>query len=292
VLLGLIAEAVMADTAEQYFRNTFLTPAGLSATVFPPAEPVNCNMPDAFDELSQYGLQNFPQWSNYVQPGELQQVPISLAGVASIAWTTGALVGKAEDIARWGEALYEAQVVSPAVRNQILASLDFQVTNGQAYGYGVFRDTYAGEHCVGHGGAAPGFRSVMVYDTLNNLAIGLMMNQGEGSPSRVANALRNEVLGLTDRDEQLGLQRGTAMSTAYPNPATEHISVDITALTARHLRLELLDMNGRLVRRALDEQLPAGQHTHLVDVSDMASGAYFLRLSGDDAYQVQKIVIQ
>lgn len=66
--------------------------------------------------------------------------------------------------------------------------------------------------------------------------------------------------------------------TAYPNPATDAISLDADLATAGKVAIELLDVLGRPLRRQL-LTAPAGPLRQLVDLHGLAAGVYLLRLT-------------
>ncbi|MGY3088541.1 hypothetical protein ACVWYF_001574 [Hymenobacter sp. UYAg731] len=66
--------------------------------------------------------------------------------------------------------------------------------------------------------------------------------------------------------------------TAYPNPATDAISIAADLATAGPVGIELLDVLGRPLRRQLFTA-PAGPLHQLVDLRGLAAGVYLLRLT-------------
>lgn len=66
--------------------------------------------------------------------------------------------------------------------------------------------------------------------------------------------------------------------TAYPNPATEAISIAADLASAGKVVIELLDVLGRPLRRQL-LTVPAGPLRQLVDLRGLAAGVYQLRLT-------------
>lgn len=69
----------------------------------------------------------------------------------------------------------------------------------------------------------------------------------------------------------------------FPNPVINTALVDVTLdQSMSHLRVELSDMIGRLIYFRTLDFLPAGQHTIELNMDQLASGAYLLRLIGFD----------
>ena len=79
--------------------------------------------------------------------------------------------------------------------------------------------------------------------------------------------------------------------TCYPNPFNATAILRFALPRAGSARLLVYDLLGRKV---LDEdlgRLPAGEHRHTLDASDLPSGIYFARLEALGLSRVQKMVI-
>ncbi|SFQ28187.1 T9SS type A sorting domain-containing protein [Hymenobacter arizonensis] len=70
----------------------------------------------------------------------------------------------------------------------------------------------------------------------------------------------------------------TAAWTAYPNPATDVVTVSADLATAGPVRIELIDALGRTVRQQT-LQAPAGALRQTLDLRGLAAGVYVLRLT-------------
>lgn len=77
---------------------------------------------------------------------------------------------------------------------------------------------------------------------------------------------------------------GSAVS-LYPNPATSTVTVDLTTMGLAEV--SVIDMNGR---ESGKWQAVEGSLT--IDVSQMAKGAYFVRVTGDQATVVRKLIVK
>ncbi len=65
----------------------------------------------------------------------------------------------------------------------------------------------------------------------------------------------------------------------YPNPFRGRTTIRFGLPATSHVRLDIHDLTGRLVVRAIDGTLPAGHHDHVVNLgSRLAGGAYLFRL--------------
>lgn len=93
------------------------------------------------------------------------------------------------------------------------------------------------------------------------------------------------------------LPRATLLGKAYPNPFNPATTIDFALAQDGPTRLEVFDLNGRLVRVLLNESLTAGHHDVTWTGLDqtgrpVASGAYFYRLTAPDgAVQAGRMVL-
>jgi len=86
------------------------------------------------------------------------------------------------------------------------------------------------------------------------------------------------------------------LQTPVPNPFNPQTSIRFDLAAETRVRVEVIDIRGRLVRRLLDETRPAGSHEFVWkgradDGSAVASGVYFLRLSADGQVRTQKMTL-
>ncbi len=69
----------------------------------------------------------------------------------------------------------------------------------------------------------------------------------------------------------------------YPNPACTYIQIGDLSKNKIHM-VEIMDWNGHLV-------LKQDNNTGKIDISELSSGVYFLKLSGDDTSLVSRFVV-
>jgi hypothetical protein len=93
-----------------------------------------------------------------------------------------------------------------------------------------------------------------------------------------------------------GSSRPTArLAPAAPNPFFQATRMRFVLPAAGRTRLEVFDVNGRLVRKLVDRNLPAGSHDVAWDGRDQEStsvgvGVYFIRLQGPGGVSRQSLV--
>ncbi len=79
----------------------------------------------------------------------------------------------------------------------------------------------------------------------------------------------------------------------YPNPAPSGMAVTLrwAQPVSERVVIEVFDIQGRLVRTAVDETLEPGWHNREFETSSMSSGLYFYRMRAGDFGAVQKLLL-
>lgn len=112
----------------------------------------------------------------------------------------------------------------------------------------------------------------------------LQVTQGENPASPVG-------------DDLDGLPRATVLGKAHPNPFNPSTTIEFALAKSGPTRLDVFDLNGRLVHTLVSESLTAGHHSATWTGQDqtgrpVASGAYFYRLqAADGAVQSGRMVL-
>jgi hypothetical protein len=76
----------------------------------------------------------------------------------------------------------------------------------------------------------------------------------------------------------------------YPNPAQSHATVRYALPETQEVSLRLYDVLGRQVQTIVRAE-QEGRHKRRVDLSELSSGVYFLRLQSDGTVQTQKLTV-
>jgi hypothetical protein len=82
----------------------------------------------------------------------------------------------------------------------------------------------------------------------------------------------------------------------YPNPFNPSTSIAFELPKTAHVRLEVFNNSGQLIRQLLDEEVPAGMHTVVWDAKNeqgltAPSGLYFIILNCDGKSQTRKLTL-
>jgi len=170
VILGMVVEELSGKAIGQYITDTFVTPNGLSGTVYPEpawAYPTTDGADNAGEYASGYmNIDNF----NYAPPGSFG----GLTNVTELNPTTmgasGAMVSTAGDLATWGELIARNKLgLGPFMDGVVNWRLYLGMSSGAPIpwdiqggcGFGMFREpdfiNMANYYSIGHRGQIKGY---------------------------------------------------------------------------------------------------------------------------------------
>jgi D-alanyl-D-alanine carboxypeptidase len=198
VLLGAIIETVTGKKVEDYYRNRFFNPLGLTSMYFDVREqnPTNRILAAPHDNISafnpvflQTGQPTFPDaYTN------ISRFPYT--AIASLGFTGGAIVSDVKDVADWSSDLFNGKATGNKILNTMLQSISPNPDeDGDRLGYGLFLSKkISGVYdFYGHDGNAPGYRSVMFYQPDKKLTLVILTNYHGADIYAIAKALYNAV---------------------------------------------------------------------------------------------------
>ena len=81
---------------------------------------------------------------------------------------------------------------------------------------------------------------------------------------------------------------GTINATIYPNPAQDNATMEIVGLD-QDAKIVISDLQGRILSQ---EAISAGETRYTINVSNMASGVYYIRIVTDKAVSAQKLIVE
>lgn len=93
--------------------------------------------------------------------------------------------------------------------------------------------------------------------------------------------------------EPVGIrEQSSALSrvTVYPNPASDLTQISFYLNQPQTTQVELIEMNGRLVRNFESREQRPGLHTQTLDLHGVASGIYFIRISANGQKAAQQMI--
>ena len=88
-----------------------------------------------------------------------------------------------------------------------------------------------------------------------------------------------------------GIPQQFELSQNHPNPFNPVTTVDFALTKAGNVEFGVFDMNGRLVKEALNKHLPAGYHSIEIDAGDFAAGVYNYRLTAGEFSSSRKMIL-
>ncbi len=118
------------------------------------------------------------------------------------------------------------------------------------------------------------------------------------SDGRAGNSTKMYV-SITDNCEEIGLtetsplQSNLTVGNVFPNPASNHFSIDITCVNKTAITAQILDLKGAVVSSYPQEAKEKGAHTLQFNLnSGLPKGIYLLEVtSGNDSF-TRKLIIQ
>jgi len=128
------------------------------------------------------------------------------------------------------------------------------------------------------------------------------LTSGKKQPMLEIDAIGAAVTTVAYRDSiragviQVGINEveNTNDLSVFPNPATENANLMYTVNQSGNVKLDLLDVYGKLVATFIDEKQTAGTYTRAINISEknLAKGIYFARLTINGETGVKKIVVE
>ncbi len=93
----------------------------------------------------------------------------------------------------------------------------------------------------------------------------------------------------TSIQEDMGLIEG--LNYSYPNPAGNTLNIEFNLLEPSNVKIELVDLNGALIKSITDGFMDAGEQHLSADISAIPSGTYILRLTIGGKTYTEKIIV-
>jgi hypothetical protein len=116
----------------------------------------------------------------------------------------------------------------------------------------------------------------------------------DGQPDAQDNVYTKYMLALTPTSAT-GISENTCSSLglqAYPNPASNHLTVSLILTQDAVTNIQLYSLDGRLIATLENSTLQAGTFTHTYSTEGLAKGPYLLRTSAESYTLCKTIVIQ
>ena len=102
--------------------------------------------------------------------------------------------------------------------------------------------------------------------------------------------------GVSDVTDDPELPTATSLAGVHPNPFNPQTTISFDLANRSAVELDLYDVKGALVRRLVNQSMPAGRHSAIWNGKDdsgtrVASGVYLARFTAGPHREVQKVVM-
>ena len=88
------------------------------------------------------------------------------------------------------------------------------------------------------------------------------------------------------------LPAGYLFSEVAPHPVVGSSTFDVAVGNTERVRVDLVDVRGRIVATLFDDVLPGGQQRRLtVDTAGLAGGLYLLRMTGESFVSTRRVAV-
>ena len=100
-----------------------------------------------------------------------------------------------------------------------------------------------------------------------------------------------------DKPEYVGIDENIVTGTIsdfilYPNPASNHLKLEMHLKQTTNANIEIYDMQGRLVKNVFNGQLTGGIRNLEVNIDGINPGLYFVSIQADNQRIVTKLMVQ
>ena len=96
---------------------------------------------------------------------------------------------------------------------------------------------------------------------------------------------------FTSSTNNIGAKNGLVFNQNTPNPATNFTTFEYVIPTKSDVKIEVYDLNGRLMSTLVNDELLEGTHVVNMNVSNLANGTYFVTLKSNTVVLTQKMTV-
>jgi serine protease len=143
--------------------------------------------------------------------------------------------------------------------------------------------------------AGQGDISVMVASGPYTLAAGDSIRVGFAIIAGDSLAMLQDAAAAADlKFNHLSVEENSPVSFAlsiFPNPSNGNTAVSFTLPKREYVRMDVIDMTGRVVLTPVDWKMNPGNHLIRIDSKSLAAGSYFVKLTTDENKELKKLVV-
>jgi len=270
IMLDMIIEAAAGEPIGSYLKSNVFAPAELMDTVYPVYESPRGELATAWYDYSGDGVAD--NFSGF----------FSSTSLSSTRGAAGSIISTATDIAKWGAALYGANILAPTSKSEMLTfhNLSGQNATWTGYGLGAQRYNFGGVEAWGHSGLVTGETSLLVYSPELDVSIAMVDNNAASNHFSSALALFNYLSSVTLTGVDQEEFPTSSTPDVFPNPGigSQKTYFEIASSDVHADRLTVFDALGREV---YSSEFSRGTRVEWEPSSETPSGVYFYHLSSD-----------
>lgn len=94
-----------------------------------------------------------------------------------------------------------------------------------------------------------------------------------------------------DPDPNPGVPDSHKLYQNYPNPFHPFTTIKFDLPKDQHVKLEIYSVSGQFIKTVIDQTVPAGRHSKIIDASALASGIYLYRLSTNEFAETLRMTV-
>lgn len=281
ILLGLIIEEVYKKPLHEAYQELLLTNHFLGGLPLWP-----------FEQFSGPLVHN---WLDLNGDGILDDASfIPKTAVFSAAWAAGAIISRPQKLAFYAMQLFGGTLLEPESMQQMTTFRNVAFGNVNGYGLGIMRyNNVAGKTVWGHGGNVFGYSSIMMHAPQDTITVVICTNR-DLSTTNFGLPFMNTVItqrptGIQSISQEI--PSSFELKQNYPNPFNPETNIEFTITAQGSAKLDVFDINGKLVQTLVNEKLSAGTYKVRWNGMKAASGIYYYTLTTESFSQTKKMIL-
>ena len=269
ILLGLIIEAVTANSLLDELHNRLTIPLGLNSTFLYPDEEF-------------VGIRShcwIPWNNNLIDVTEFEN-----SSWYSVYWAAGAIMSTSEQLVNWQKGLYEGNILNEATLEIMKQPAPY---SGGLYGLGTQIGSLNGEWIYGHLGDVVYF-SQLLYVPSDSLSIAVISNTRFAPINTIWLDLYTTYINITEVEAKI---IDELMFKVSPNPFSTSTIIEFSQIKTGFVFLSVYDMSGKLHEIIISEKLISGNYQFEWSAIGLPNGIYFLKLETNGVTETRKLLI-
>lgn len=277
LLLGMIIKKTAGSDVSVELHKRLLLPYNLNDTYLEAEDTIKSTIAVGWSDINFDG--KFENLSAY-----------SRIGLYSAAWTAGAMVSSASDLAMWARYLYGGNVLPKKYLDEMI---NFTNISGRNYGLGTMKNIFLQKEFWGHAGSINGYVAYTGYCKQHNLSIAVLINRDNFNPETLIPGLLKTTLNYlpTSVNETIQQPSKFYLDQNFPNPFNPETNIAYQLPVASQVELKVFNLLGSEIATLVNKQQNAGHYQVKFDASSLSSGMYFYRLKAGNSILTKKMIL-